>query len=168
MSLSPQPAVPASTVALVNPFGVTASVALTGGTSTFIFVNGVQVGTTTPANVQVPPGGTISVTYSVAPTWAWALPQTSGAVSAGGTGLPVASGGTVFTAGQNLIIDTGTAAEVVQVGSGSTGTSVVISALVKGHGSGVHFGNLVTTPFSSSVQAVPPVSPYPTSQPLTF
>lgn len=74
MSLSPQPAVPLTTVALVNPFGVTASVAITGGTTTFIFVNGVQVGTTTPANVQVPPGGTISITYSAAPTWAWTNP----------------------------------------------------------------------------------------------
>src|SRR6185312_13330494 len=86
----------------------------------------------------------------------------------GGTGLPVASGGTVFTAGQNLLIDTGTAAEVVQVVAGSTGTNVAISALVKGHGSAVHFGNLTTTPFLSSVQAVPAVSPYPASQPLTF
>lgn len=74
------PSVPASTVAIQNPYGNTAQVTLSGGTVTFINVapntasgagTFTQVGTTTPAQVLVPPGGWIKVTYSVAPTWTW-------------------------------------------------------------------------------------------------
>lgn len=161
------PAVPATTVTATNTSGSVVAVTITGGTLSSVNVNGSQVGTVA-GTYLVPVGGTIAITYTVAPGWAWALPATSGATSAGGTGLPVASGGTVFTAGQNLLVDTGTAAEVVQVVAGSNGTNVAITALTKGHGSAVHFGNLVTTPFLPSVQAVPAGSPYPTSQPLTF
>jgi hypothetical protein len=69
----PTPAVPASTVAQVNATGQYVVVTITGGTLTFVFVNGVQVGTTA-GSYAVPPGGTISITYSVAPTWAWTNP----------------------------------------------------------------------------------------------
>jgi hypothetical protein len=76
------PAVPASTVAALNPSGLAALVTLSGGTTTIIStapwnVGGsgaasfTQVGTTTPATVTVPPAGYIKVTYSGAPTWTW-------------------------------------------------------------------------------------------------
>ena len=74
------PTVPASTVAAQNPTGLNCQVSLLTGTTTVIsvapLVNGAagtytQVGTTSPANVSVPPGGFIKVTYSVAPTWVW-------------------------------------------------------------------------------------------------
>lgn len=65
------PAVPASTVTATNTNPFPVLVALTGGTTTVIAVNGTTVATTTPANVVVPAGGTIAVTYSVAPTWVW-------------------------------------------------------------------------------------------------
>lgn len=71
------PAVPASTVALANPTGQWVNVAISGGTLTFVFVNGVQVGTTA-GNYAVPPGGNISITYSVAPTWVWTNPAEYG------------------------------------------------------------------------------------------
>jgi hypothetical protein len=74
MPLTPAPAVPASTIALTNPFGQTCSVAITGGTVTAVLVNAVQVASGTGVNVSVPPGGTISITYSVAPTWTWTNP----------------------------------------------------------------------------------------------
>lgn len=74
------PAVPASTVAVQNPTGLNCQVSILTGTLTVIqvapLVNGAagtytQVGTTAPANVSVPPGGFIKMTYSVAPTWVW-------------------------------------------------------------------------------------------------
>lgn len=69
----PTPAMPASTVAVTNTTGQFVSVAITGGTLTSVVVNGTQVGTAA-GNYQLPPNATISITYSVAPTWAWTNP----------------------------------------------------------------------------------------------
>lgn len=72
--------VPATTVAFQNPTGLNCTVSILTGTLTVISVaplaNGVagtytQVGTTAPAEVSVPPGGFIKMTFSVAPTWVW-------------------------------------------------------------------------------------------------
>lgn len=72
--------VPATTVAFQNPTGLNCQVSILTGTVTVIsvapLVNGVagtftQVGTTAPANISVPPGGFIKMTFSVAPTWVW-------------------------------------------------------------------------------------------------
>lgn len=74
-----QPAVPATGVAQYNNAGQAVVVTVTGGTVTVIAVSGVTTGLTTGA-VVVPAGGSITLTYSVAPTWAWAaLVAASGA-----------------------------------------------------------------------------------------
>lgn len=65
------PAVPATTVAVANTTGRDISVILASGTTTHITVNGSDRGTTTPANVMLPAGESIAVTYSAAPVWAW-------------------------------------------------------------------------------------------------
>ncbi len=65
------PAVPATTVAVTNIYGETAMVYISGGTITAIVINGVTVLTTTNHCVMVQPGDTISITYTVAPTWNW-------------------------------------------------------------------------------------------------
>jgi hypothetical protein len=65
------PSVPASTVTATNNYHGSVDVAISGGTVTFVFVNGVQVATTTGVTVTVPAHGTISITYSIAPTWTW-------------------------------------------------------------------------------------------------
>jgi len=65
------PAVPASLAAVTNTTGQDMSVILTGGTVTHIAVNGTDRGTTTPANVMLPGGASIVLTYSAAPVWAW-------------------------------------------------------------------------------------------------
>lgn len=65
------PAMPASTTVVQNTTGQDISVLVIGGTTTHIAVNGTDRGTTTPANVMVPNGGSIAITYSVAPVWAW-------------------------------------------------------------------------------------------------
>jgi hypothetical protein len=90
------PALPLTTVAATNTSGKNLSVAAFGGTTTFWYVNGTQVATTTPASsaaplaLALPPGATISCTYSVAPVWAWldyldmgVLANSNGSVYAG-------------------------------------------------------------------------------------
>lgn len=153
------PAVPASTVTAANASGSIVAVTITGGTLTQVKVNAVQVGTTA-GTYLVPVGGTISITYTVAPAWAWALPVTSGAMAVGAVSLPVASGGTNAVAGQLLLGDAGTGSEVFLVGSGSTGTSIVISPSAKAHGGGISFGNVVLTPANLTAQRVPAAPGY--------
>lgn len=72
--------VPATTVAFQNPIGLNCQVAILTGTVSIVavapLVNGAAGTFTTvaiaaPANISVPPGGFIKMTYSVAPTWIW-------------------------------------------------------------------------------------------------
>lgn len=65
------PAVPLTTVPVANTTGQDITVVLAGGTVTHITVNGADRGTTTPAQVMVPNGQSITLTYSAAPVWAW-------------------------------------------------------------------------------------------------
>lgn len=75
------PAVPASTVAVQNPYAFPVNVVISGGVGlSAVVVNGVTVGTGDGTYI-VPAAGTISVTYSTtAPTWVWS--------AAPGTNLP--------------------------------------------------------------------------------
>lgn len=134
-STPPAPAVPASTVAVTNSSGSPMAVTLSTFTLTFVFVNGVQAGTTN-ATYYVPVGGSISVTYTVAGTWSWALLTTSAGVSAGGTAIPVSAGGTAFAFGQCLIIDTAGTPDFVCVNGTPTATSIPITAFNAAHASG--------------------------------
>jgi hypothetical protein len=61
----------ATTVASVNPNPVPVSVTITGGTVTVIAVNGVVTGLTT-GTFTIPAGGSVTVTYSVGPTFTMA------------------------------------------------------------------------------------------------
>lgn len=78
---------------------------------------------------------------------------TSAAIAAGATALPVASGGASFTQGMVVKLDTGASTEVVTVGAGSTGTSIVVSATQFAHGSGAAIAT-VTTSTGTSVHVV--------------
>lgn len=66
------PAVPASTVALKNPFWRDAFVHIAGGTVSAINVDGQALGVTS-GMVMVPTGKSITLTYTVAPSWKWTL-----------------------------------------------------------------------------------------------
>lgn len=66
------PSVPASGVALRSPSWRDAAVHISGGTVTAIAVDGQTLGVTSGL-VMVPSGKTITLTYSVAPTWKWTL-----------------------------------------------------------------------------------------------
>lgn len=78
------PSVPASGVTATNNSGLNVLVTVSGGTLTAVTVNGAQVGTT-DGSYLLPARGTISITYSVAPTWTWAqaIVSLSGATAAG-------------------------------------------------------------------------------------
>jgi len=65
-----QPAVPATGVAAQNVNSYPVQVVISGGTASQTFVNGVLAGPGDGTYV-VPAYGSISVTYSVAPTWVW-------------------------------------------------------------------------------------------------
>jgi hypothetical protein len=62
--------VPSTTVALPNPFPFSCLVTVQGGTVTVVAVDAVAVGTVAGVFV-VPAGSSITLTYSVAPTWKW-------------------------------------------------------------------------------------------------
>ena len=72
-----QPAVPATGVNATNNSGVDCTVHISGGTLTVINIGGSATGITAAAaagsvhTVRVPSGQTISITYTVAPTWQW-------------------------------------------------------------------------------------------------
>ena len=68
---SGKPAVPATTVAVENTSGYAMFVEIAGGTVTAVKVDTVTVGARTSGAFYVRPGSTISITYSVAPTWQW-------------------------------------------------------------------------------------------------
>jgi hypothetical protein len=58
----------ATTVASVNPNPVPVNITVTGGTVTVIAVGGVVTGLTT-GTFLIPPAGSITITYSVGPTF---------------------------------------------------------------------------------------------------
>ena len=66
------PAIPGSTVALTNPFWRRAEVHVSGGTVTQVAIDGVSQ-LSTSGSFTIPPGHTITLTYSAAPSWAWTL-----------------------------------------------------------------------------------------------
>ncbi len=67
------PSIPSSTTSFKNPWWRDAAVTITGGTVTNITVDGKTQFTAGPATVYVPSGRSITLTYSVAPTWQWTL-----------------------------------------------------------------------------------------------
>jgi hypothetical protein len=153
------PAVPLTTVAATNTTGTVVAVTISGGTLTFVYVNGVQAGTTA-GTYLVPVAGTISITYSAAPTWTWALPQTSAAASAGGSALTFAPTGTnvAFAVNQVLIVDPSGTSDVVVVNGTPTATSVPVNSLNSAHSSGVLVAVAAISPQLSAAEAVPQTS----------
>lgn len=64
------PGVPATTVPYVSTYNFSVLVTVIGGTVTNVSINGVTVGTGDGTYV-LPALGTITLTYSAAPTWSW-------------------------------------------------------------------------------------------------
>lgn len=80
------------------------------------------------------------------------------AVTTASTAITVASGGASFTAGMILLYDTGSAADVLRVGAGATGTNIPVAGFAKAHSGGATFGQLSLTPTYSGIETVPPAA----------
>lgn len=72
------PGVPLSGTPVTNTSPLPATVVVSGGTGTNVAINGVPQGTF-DGTYTVPSGGTITLTYSAAPTWTWTLQTAFGA-----------------------------------------------------------------------------------------
>ena len=66
------PAVPASGTPVTNTQPGAVMVSVSGGTVTDIAINGTSTGRTA-GSFMVPPGGTITLTYSAVPSWVWTI-----------------------------------------------------------------------------------------------
>lgn len=69
-SINTPPAVPATTVALVNPFPFRVAIHITGGTVSAIAIAGTATGLTA-GTFLLNPGFSITLTYTAAPSWVW-------------------------------------------------------------------------------------------------
>lgn len=135
----PNPSVPASGTAQANPYNDAVQVVVTGGTMTQVLINGVQEGTGA-GTYQVPSGGTITLVYTVAPTWAWTLigaTVTTPGVPASGT--PVTN-----TSGTNVQV----------VITGGTMTAVIVGGVTVGTGAGTY-----QVPAGATIQLTYSVAP---------
>ncbi|MDH6116912.1 hypothetical protein ABH930_000331 [Kitasatospora sp. GAS204A] len=72
------PAVPASGTPQANTSPLPVQVVISGGTMTAVVINGVTVGAGA-GTYTLPAGQSITLTYTVAPTWTWAAQTTYGA-----------------------------------------------------------------------------------------
>jgi hypothetical protein len=89
---------------------------------------------------------------AVSPTGTDTATVTAGSTTA----ITVASGGASFTSGMKLLFDTGTNAEVVTVGPGSTGTNVPVpGGFAKSHSANATFGQLQVAPSFAVADTVP-------------
>jgi hypothetical protein len=124
-----QPAVPASTVAQQNTNSVPVQVVISGGTATSTSVNGIVVGGG-DGTYTVPAYGSISVTYSVAPTWVWTSLQTGGLGQNVGVAYNAANKAVFFQPGEQLYAQLiGSTAGVTYI---LTGEAIRVPAEMKG------------------------------------
>lgn len=117
MAILNPPAIPASTVAQANTTEEDVLVVITGGTMTNVSINGATVGTGA-GTYLLPPGGSITMTYSVAPTWTWQTVVANPAIPASGTALANPTGEDV-----NVTVSGGTVTNITvtnQYGASAT------------------------------------------------
>lgn len=117
------PSVPSSTTPVTNTSSLPATVVISSGTVSNVSVNGITAGAG-DGTYTVPPGQTIAITYSVAPTWTWTLQTAVGAqaylqvTSFTGTSVTAAvqdsADGSTFTAVTGLTFTAATAAPAWQ------------------------------------------------------
>lgn len=67
------PAIPASGVDLLNPYGTQAFIRIYGGTISGININGTGISSVSNIYISLGPKDTVSITYSAAPAWAWVI-----------------------------------------------------------------------------------------------
>lgn len=119
----PNPSVPASGTPVTNTYNDAVQVVITGGTMTQVIIDGVVEGAGA-GTYQVPSGGTIQLTYTVAPSWTWTL--TPSGISA--PGVPASGTPVNNTSGYNVQV----------VITGGTMTAVIINGVTVGAGAGTY------------------------------
>lgn len=117
------PSVPASGTPVTNTYNDAVQVVISGGTMTSVMINGVQEGTGA-GTYQVPSGGTIQLTYTVAPTWTWTLIGSSVTTPS----VPSSNTAVTNTSGTNVQV----------VITGGTMTAVTIGGVQVGTGAGTY------------------------------
>jgi hypothetical protein len=117
---------------------------------------------TSVAGLELSPGASITLPKAVQPVFAVSgfTPGAEGAgtvaanIAQGGSVISVASGGTAFTTGSDIVIESGTVRQEIQAVSASTGTTVTVSGtFAYAHGSTVTFSQAIPAPAQVTVSA---------------
>ena len=124
-----------------------------------VYVGGTEV--TTVAGLELSPRAGMTLRSAVQPIFAvsgftpGAGPGTVASnIAQGGSVISVASGGTVFTVGSDIVIESGSQRQEVQAVAASTGTTVTISGtFAYAHGSTSTFSGAVPAPAQITVSA---------------
>lgn len=117
---------------------------------------------TTVGGLEIPPGESVTFANATTPVYGVAgfntqaalAGTTSAAATQGGSVLSVASGGTSFTVGSQIVIEPGSARQEVQTVSASAAGSVTTAAsFAFAHGSAVTFNGISGATTQVAVQA---------------
>lgn len=120
------PAVPSSGTAQANDTGQDITVVIASGTVTHVTVNGTDRATSSPANVMVPAGESVTLTYSAAPVWAWLnFPDLAGSPDSLGTAY--AQENTVGATGVSGYSPLNDLPHAVHAAGGETGYGAAVS-----------------------------------------
>lgn len=136
------PSVPSSAVAQVSTYNFPVLVTITGGTMTNVTVNGSTVGTGA-GTYLLPASGSITMTYTVAPTWAWVLVGTEhNALS----GLPRTDTIATYFRGSTLLNPAASVngKQINYDGSRDNSGNLTLKAEVQSNGYGTEWGKQIT------------------------
>lgn len=125
-----------------------------------VWVGGSAV--TTVAGLQLAPGASMTLPHAAQGVWAVSgfTPGAAGPgtvlsnIAQGGSVISVASGGSAFTTGSDIVIESGSVRQEVQAVAAQTGTTVTISGtFAYAHGSTVTFSQAVPAPALVTISA---------------
>lgn len=148
-----------SQVYVPSPSG-TPSVFIANSGPAPVWVGGSAV--TTAAGLELAPGASMTLPHAAQGVWAVSgfTPGTAGTgtvstnASQGGSVLTVASGGSAFTTGSDIVIESGSVRQEIQAVAAQTGTTVTVSGTFAfAHGSTVTFSQVLPAPATVTISA---------------
>ena len=125
-----------------------------------VWIGGSEVSTV--AGLELSPRASVTLRDAVQPVFAVSgfNPGTAGPgtvlanIAQGGSVISVASGGSAFTTGSEIVIESGSVRQEVQAVAAQTGSTVTISgAFVFAHGSTVTFSQVIAAPSQVTISA---------------
>lgn len=136
------PSVPSSTVAQVSTYNFPVLVTVIGGTGTQVNINGVNQGTF-DGTYLLPALGSITLTYTGAPTWSWVLVGTEHNALAG---LPRTDTIATYFRGTTLLNPAASvnAKQVNYDGTRDNSGNLTLKAEVQSNGFGLEWGKQIT------------------------